>query len=62
MEIERPTEPPSDALLLLRAQPLVFEEAIVNSRTRIPFEQALANWLRLLPPVPFAGSRAARQT
>jgi hypothetical protein len=40
----------TNTLLLLRARPLVFQEAIVNSRTRIAFEEALANWLRILPP------------
>jgi hypothetical protein len=39
-----------NSVLLLRARPLVFQEAVVNSRTRIPFEQTLANWLRVLPP------------
>jgi hypothetical protein len=29
---------------------LVFQEAVKNSRTRIAFETALANWLRILPP------------
>jgi hypothetical protein len=38
-----------NSVLLLRAGPLVFQEAVVNSRTRIPFEQTLANWLRVLP-------------
>src|SRR5581483_659670 len=40
----------ANTVLLLRARPLVFQEAVVNSRTRIPFEEALANWLRILPP------------
>jgi 4-amino-4-deoxy-L-arabinose transferase-like glycosyltransferase len=40
----------TNAILLLRAGPLVFHEAVVNSRTRIPFERTLANWLRVLPP------------
>jgi hypothetical protein len=39
-----------NSILLLRAGPLVFREAVVNSRSRIPFESALANWLRILPP------------
>jgi hypothetical protein len=39
----------TNSILLLRAGPLVFQEAVVNSRTRIPFEQTLANWLRVLP-------------
>jgi hypothetical protein len=40
----------ANSILLLRARPLVFQEAVENSRTRIPFEQALSNWLRVLPP------------
>src|ERR1700760_298435 len=39
----------TNTVLLLRARPLVFQEAVENSRTRIPFERALANWLRVLP-------------
>ncbi len=39
-----------NSILLLRAGPLVFQEAVVNSRSRIAFESALANWLRILPP------------
>ncbi len=35
---------------LLRATPLVVQEARANSATRIPFERALANKLVLLPP------------
>jgi hypothetical protein len=35
--------------LLLRATPLVLREAIENSRTRIPFEQAYARALQQLP-------------
>jgi hypothetical protein len=35
---------------LLHATPLVFQEAKANSATRIPFEQALANKLIILPP------------
>ncbi len=35
---------------LLRATPLVLQEAKANSATRIPFEQALASKLILLPP------------
>ena len=34
---------------LLRAQPLVYREALANSRTRIPYEQALARALSILP-------------
>jgi hypothetical protein len=40
----------ANTVLLLRARPLVFQEAIENSRSRIPFERALGNWLRVLPP------------
>lgn len=36
--------------LLLHATPLVLQEAKANSATRIPFEQALATRLMLLPP------------
>jgi hypothetical protein len=39
-----------NSILLLRGGPLVFQEALVNSRSRIAFESALANWLRILPP------------
>ena len=39
-----------NSVLLLRATPLVFQEAIQNSRSRIAFERALSNWLRVLPP------------
>jgi 4-amino-4-deoxy-L-arabinose transferase-like glycosyltransferase len=39
----------TNTVLLLRARPLVFQEAVENSRTRIPFERALGNWLRVLP-------------
>jgi hypothetical protein len=35
--------------VLLRATPLVLDEAIANSRTRIPFEVAYAHALQLLP-------------
>ena len=35
---------------LLQATPLVLQEAKANSATRIPFEQALASKLMLLPP------------
>jgi hypothetical protein len=37
-------------VFLLHATPLVFQEAKANSATRIPFEQALAAKLVLLPP------------
>jgi hypothetical protein len=40
----------TNSILLLRAGPLVFQEAVANSRSRIPFERALANWLSVLPP------------
>ena len=40
----------ANTVLLLRARPLVFQEAVENSRTRIAFETALGNWLRILPP------------
>jgi hypothetical protein len=40
----------ANTVLLLRGRPLVFQEAVENSRSRIPFERALANWLRVLPP------------
>ena len=39
----------ADNAVLLRAQPLVLDEAIANSRTRIPFEVAYAHALELLP-------------
>ena len=40
----------ANSILLLRSGPLVFQEAVVNSQSRIPFERALSNWLRVLPP------------
>ena len=40
----------TNAVLLLHARPLVFQEAVENSRSRIPFERALAAGLRGLPP------------
>jgi hypothetical protein len=40
----------ANSILLLRARPLVFQEAVENSRTRIPFERTLSNWLGMLPP------------
>jgi hypothetical protein len=40
----------ANSILLLRARPLVFQEAVENARTRIPFERTLSNWLRMLPP------------
>ncbi len=39
-----------NAILIVRARPLVFQEAVANSRTRIPFERALAAGLRGLTP------------
>lgn len=39
----------SNSIFLLRSGPLVFEEAVANSRTRIAFEKALANSLLHLP-------------
>ena len=39
----------ADNAVLLRAKPLVLDEAIANSRTRIPFEVAYAHALELLP-------------
>jgi hypothetical protein len=39
-----------DCSTLIRSTPLVLREAIENSRTRIPFEQAYAHALQQLPP------------
>jgi hypothetical protein len=39
-----------DSSTLLRSTPIVLKEAIANSRTRIPFEQAYARALEQLPP------------
>jgi len=39
-----------DCRTLMRSTPLVLREAIENSRTRIPFEQAYARALEQLPP------------
>jgi hypothetical protein len=39
-----------NAVALYRARPLVYREALANSATRIPFEGALADALRNLPP------------
>jgi Dolichyl-phosphate-mannose-protein mannosyltransferase len=39
----------ANSVVVLRAKPLVLDEAIANSRTRIPFEVAYANALELLP-------------
>jgi hypothetical protein len=39
-----------DASALIRSTPIVLHEAIANSRTRIPFEQAYARALDQLPP------------
>lgn len=38
-----------NSIVLLRSRPLVFQEAVANSRTRIAFEKALANALLHLP-------------
>jgi hypothetical protein len=39
-----------NSIALFRAKPLVFQEAVVNSRTRLAFEHVLANSLVTLPP------------
>ncbi len=39
-----------NAGLMFYAKPLVLQEALANSKTRIPFESALATDLELLPP------------
>ncbi len=39
----------ANSYALMRARPLVLAEAVANSRTRIPFEEALANALISLP-------------
>ncbi len=39
----------ANSVVLLRARPLVFQEAVVNSRTRVAFEMALAKVLSGLP-------------
>lgn len=39
----------ADSVVLMRARPLVLQEAVANSRTRIPFEQSLAEALDALP-------------
>jgi hypothetical protein len=39
----------ANSVALLRARPLVFQEAVVNSRSRIAFESALANALLGIP-------------
>jgi hypothetical protein len=38
-----------NSLVLLRARPLVFQEAVVNARSRVAFETALAKALSNLP-------------
>jgi len=38
-----------NSVVLMRARPLVLQEAVANSRTRIPYEQSLANALATLP-------------
>jgi hypothetical protein len=40
----------ANSVVLLRARPLVFQEAVANSRSRIAFETALAKALSNLPP------------
>src|SRR5277367_4504650 len=39
----------ANSVVLLRARPLVFQEAVVNARTRVAFETALARALAGLP-------------
>ena len=39
----------ANSVVLLRARPLVFQEAVVNSRSRLAFETALANALLGIP-------------
>ena len=39
----------ANGVVLMRARPLVLQEAVANSRTRIPFEQALARALEIMP-------------
>ena len=39
----------ANSVVLMRARPLVLQEAVTNSRTRIPYEQSLANALAALP-------------
>jgi hypothetical protein len=39
----------ANSVVLLRSRPLVFQEAVVNSRSRIAFESALANALLGIP-------------
>jgi hypothetical protein len=39
----------ANSVVLLRARPLVFQEAVVNARTRVAFETALAKTLAGLP-------------
>jgi hypothetical protein len=39
----------ANSVVLLRSRPLVFQEAVVNSRSRIAFETALANALLNIP-------------
>ncbi|HEX3939962.1 MAG TPA: hypothetical protein VHX11_00605 [Acidobacteriaceae bacterium] len=42
----------ANTAVLLRTGPLVYEEAVVNSRSRVAFDHAVANALMLLPPEP----------
>ncbi|QNI30408.1 glycosyltransferase family 39 protein [Alloacidobacterium dinghuense] len=39
----------ANSVVLLRGRPLVLQEAVANSRTRIPYEKALANALATMP-------------
>src|SRR5262249_27008633 len=38
-----------NSVVLMRGRPLVLQEAVANSRTRIPFEQSLAEALAAVP-------------
>jgi hypothetical protein len=38
-----------NSVVLMRSRPLVLQEAVANSRTRIPYEQSLAEALQALP-------------
>ena len=40
----------ANSILIMRATPLVLQEARVNASTRVPFEKALAKSLALVPP------------
>ncbi len=39
----------ANSVVLMRARPLVLQEAVANSRSRIPFEQAVAQALETMP-------------